>query len=365
MRHAVLAEHKQRRAGKVLAVLPIRYPKELLTALNILALEVWGPPGAPQSAEVGRIQTYVCPVVRNAMAFLAGGKADAVDGVLFPHTCDSIQGLATVLPDLGKFAKPVFHFIHPKGERRESTRRYVKREVQSLAESLSAFAETPLTEEALREAISLHRQIDRLKHTLLERRAYLDVTDGEFYRVLRRGEFLWPEDHLKELQQVESKLREEPVQQGVPLMVCGIVPEPMGFLSALNEGGAYVVADDYAAVGRRVIPGEIPDSADPMDVLTELYFRQPPCSTQALLFSVRRRHLDTLLSRSKAQGLVVHGVTFCEPELFDLPHLRAWAEAKGLPMLTMNSELEAELSGQSLTRLEAFVEMAAQKGGLQ
>ena len=101
MRTRYLATQKSQRGRKLMACLPIFYPKPILTAMNICVAEVWGPPGQSRDAEMGRIQTYVCPIVRNALAFLAGGGAQLVDGLLFPHTCDSIQGLATVLPDLG------------------------------------------------------------------------------------------------------------------------------------------------------------------------------------------------------------------------------------------------------------------------
>src|SRR5512147_805835 len=129
------AEHGR----KAVAVLPIHYPKELLTALDLLAVEMWGPPGAPRGDGAGRIQPYVCSVVRNAMAFLCSGGADAVDGVLFPHTCDSIQGLATLAPDFGGWGKASFTFLHPKGPPRESSRSYLLAELRSLARELEAF----------------------------------------------------------------------------------------------------------------------------------------------------------------------------------------------------------------------------------
>ena len=130
------AEHGR----KAVAVLPIHYPKELLTALDLLAVEVWGPPGPPRGDAAGRIQAYVCPVVRNALAFLASGGADAVDAALFPHTCDSIQQLATLAADLGGWAKPALTFLHPKGPARASTRRFLAAELRALAARLEAVA---------------------------------------------------------------------------------------------------------------------------------------------------------------------------------------------------------------------------------
>ena len=135
-RNEYIARQRDAHGRKALAVLPIHYPKELLTALDVLAVELWGPPGAPRGDAAGRLQSYVCALARNALAFLASGGADAVDGVLFPHTCDSIQGLATLATDLGGWRKPAFTFLHPKGPLRPSARAFVDAELRALAGEL-------------------------------------------------------------------------------------------------------------------------------------------------------------------------------------------------------------------------------------
>jgi benzoyl-CoA reductase/2-hydroxyglutaryl-CoA dehydratase subunit BcrC/BadD/HgdB len=61
--------------------------------------------------------------------------------------------------------------------------------------------------------------------------------------------------------------------------------------------------------------------------------------------------------------VIVHTVKFCEPELFDLPALRRTFAQMGLPLLHVECELEADLAGQTATRLEAFVEMLGAREG--
>jgi benzoyl-CoA reductase/2-hydroxyglutaryl-CoA dehydratase subunit BcrC/BadD/HgdB len=357
MRKAYIVDQQQEHGRRALAVLPIHYPKEILTALDILAVELWGPPGEPRGPDAGRIQAYVCAVVRNALAFLAAGGADMVDGVLFPHTCDSIQNLASQAPDFGGWGRSVFRFIHPKGGDRPSSRAFIKRELQFLAGELEPFAGKPLDPLTLRLAIELHAKIHRSRAQLLDERARLDMDDTALYTLLRRGEFLWPEDHLAELRQAERSLRDGPVQHGAPVMVTGIVPEPMTIFSALNEAGAWVVADDYAAVGRRVVREVLEVADDPFDTMVELQFAGPPCSTRTIEQLGRVDHLEEVYDRSGASGLIIHMVKFCEPELFDVPLIRRRFEARGVPVLFMESELERDLAGQAVTRLEAFVEM--------
>jgi benzoyl-CoA reductase/2-hydroxyglutaryl-CoA dehydratase subunit BcrC/BadD/HgdB len=353
-----------------LAVLPIVYPKELLTALDLLAVELWGPPGPPRGDAAGRLQTYVCALARNALAFLASGGADAVDGVLVPHTCDSLQGLATLLRDFGGWSKPVLVFQHARGDDRPSARVFVEGELRALAAALEGVAGERLDPERLRAALRLHAEIDACRAALLDGRARLPLSDPELYALLRRGEWLWPEEHLAELRAARERLAPGPVQRGLPILVTGYVPEPPGLLAMLNAAGAYVAADDYAAVGRRIprlaeplAPGESRGGGegvrgpDPFSALAARLFALPPCPTRGADQATRLRHLEALAERSGARGVLVHVQKFCEPELFDVPAIRRTFAARGLPVVVLEGELEREPSAQAETRLEAFAEM--------
>jgi benzoyl-CoA reductase/2-hydroxyglutaryl-CoA dehydratase subunit BcrC/BadD/HgdB len=352
-------EQRDRHGRKAVAVLPVHYPKELLTALDVLAVELWGPPGPPRGDDAGRVQAYVCPVVRNALAFLASGGADAVDGVLFPHTCDSVQQLATLAPDFGGWQKPAFTFQHPRGPPRPSARAFLDGELRALVRELEAFTGRALDGDRLAAAVKLHDEIDELRGALLDAGPRLTMSDGERYALLRRGEWLWPGEHLAELRAALGAIGTigaASSRPGVPVLVTGYVPEPMGLFDVLAQAGAFVAADDYAGVGRRVVRERGAGAAGWERVL-ERYWSAPPCPTRSSDQPARMQHLVRLAERSGARGVIVHGVKFCEPELFDVPAIRATFAARSLPVLQLDGELERELSAQAVTRIEAFVEM--------
>jgi len=364
MRKDYIREQKERHGRKVLAVLPIQYPKELLTAMDVLAVELWGPPGKVRGPGAGRLQAYVCAVARNAVAFVQAGGTEDVDGFLYPHACDSIQGLATLIPNFGGAGdKPALHFLNPKGEPRPSSRKFMIAELRDLAHKIGVLTGVVLAPERLQWAIELHREIDALRLRLLDGRARLALSDRALYEVLRRGEWLWPADHLSELKEAVSGLDEAGAvkQKGVGLLLTGIVPEPMTIFDELADMGAYVAADDYAAVGRRVVRKPLVLKEDPVETLAWLMFAHPPCPTRTSSLATRLTYLDRLLHRSGAAGVVIHTVKFCEPELFDVAGIKKHFGAQGVGVLFLESELEGELAGQTITRLEAFVEMVAQR----
>jgi len=127
----------------------------------------------------------------------------------------------------------------------------------------------------------------------------------------------------------------------------------------LSESGAYVAADDYAAVGRRVLCYPDTPPSDPFQTLLETYFTAPPCSTRAASISRRREYLAGLIAAGGARGVIFHTVKSCEPELFDVPLLKKHFAKLNVPSLLVESELESELSGHTAARLEAFVETAS------
>ncbi|HEY6909158.1 MAG TPA: 2-hydroxyacyl-CoA dehydratase family protein [Myxococcales bacterium] len=352
------AERQRREHGRrAVAVLPVHYPKELLTAHDLLAIELWGPPGPPRGPDAGRLQTYVCAVARNALAFLASGGAAVCDAVLFPHTCDSLQGLATLAPDFGGWKRKTFVFQHPRGADRHVSRKFLDAELRGLSRELEEWTGRPLSGERLSWAVRLHQEIDDARFALLEGRARLRLSDVELYALLRRGEWLWPEEHLCELKAAQATLAAAPAQRGLPLLVTGYVPEPPGLLAALGGAGLYLAADDYAAVGRRISRPAGPVAADPWAALLDRYAARPPCPTSGSDQPLRMRYLEGLFARSGASGVLVHVQKFCEPELFDVPAIRRTFAARGVPLLVVEGELERDLSGQVETRIEAFAEL--------
>lgn len=139
----------------------------------------------------------------------------------------------------------------------------------------------------------------------------------------------------------------------------GYVPEPMGFLDALDQAGAIIVADDYAAVGRRTVAsqGQASNGEDPLERLANRYRAYPPCPTRSHDTPVRVAYLTELARQTEVRGVIFHEVKFCEPELFEVPMLREAFEKIGLPVLLLETELEKEVSAQTSTRIEAFIEI--------
>lgn len=348
----------QREQGlPTLAVMPIHYPREVLESLDVLGIELWGPPGPLPTGPSERIQPYVCSLVRNAQAFIDAGGIDGVDGLLVPNTCDAMMGFASLLVDMTDWDGRLFHLHLPRTPDGEVATTFLRQEVERLWREIAEAYDRPLDEDRLGQAIAVRQEIEAAQRDIRRLRREIPLGERELVELLRGDSFLPADAHLAELHRALDLRGKGPKRVGPGVVITGIVPEPMALLDALDDAGVVVVAEDYAALGRRITQQDAPLDDDPLLTVARRLASRPPCSTLNVEVKRRADQLVRLIRGSEASGLIVHNVRFCEPELFDIPALQARMEEEGFRVLFLDTEVERELPGPVRTRIEAFVEM--------
>ena len=148
------------------------------------------------------LQPYICSVVKLGLELILQGKCDDLDGFLFPHTCDSIQNLASIVNDYLGMEKPCYFFYHPKAPFRDSSRIFYMEQLKGLAALLEKQL-GPLDFFRLKQCVEQGRQVASLLRELYNMRASgeLAASNAQFYRVIRQGEFLVPDDFIPLLEE--------------------------------------------------------------------------------------------------------------------------------------------------------------------
>lgn len=350
-----IKEH-QERGGRIAAVFPIHYSRALLRAFNLLPVEVWGPPGLAGAHGAAHLQPYVCSIVHNAISFLQTGGLKVADVLVVPHACDSLQGLGSILIDFIQPEQAVLPLYLPRG-RRKSDLDFFTAEMLSLYESLVAITDYAPSNDEVMECVQREERADGMLAKLHQLRQTLQLPDISFYRLVRSREYLPAERFMALAEQALAHAGSARQDGGIPLLLSGILPEPMRLLEAFSLVGAYVAADDLACCGRRLYPPGV--SEDPFRRMAERILNSPPDSTRGDSIEARCEHLIRLVQTSGARGVVFYEVKFCEPELFDLPLLRKALAAAKVASITVEVDINEPLPQRVLTRLEAFVEMVA------
>ena len=341
---------------KIAAVLPVHYPRGLLRACGFLPIEVWGPPRRDTTLGDGHLQAYTCSVVRSGLSFLLQGKLDVVDAVLVPHTCDSLQGLASVLIDFIKPAQPVLTQYYPRNEG-PSALPFFAAELRKVGEGLSAVSERHPSDEELHAAIDGEEAADAALAELYQRRTRLNLSAMDFYKLVRSREYLPAEVFEPLARGVLAEVGGEACVEGVPVLLSGMMPEPMSVLDVLEEAGAAIVADDLACGSRRLYPAA--KNADPYLRMAQRLLGAVADPTRGSSVKARADHVVTMAKAAGVQVAIFYEVKFCEPEQFYLPLTKKALAQAGVRSVVVEVDICEELPGQVITRLEAILEAAS------
>lgn len=339
--------------GSVAAVFPIHYPRALLRAFDILPVEVWGPPGVDPSQGASQLQPYICSLVHNMLAFLKTGGLKITDYLIVPHTCDSLQGFGSILIDFVSPRQPVIPIYIPRG-RRDSDVDFFAAEFAAIYTRLQEITSRSPSDEEIMGCILREEQADMLLAKLHKQRDGLPFSDLQYYRFIRTREYLPAENFSQLAQETLSQAGESQRNSGIPIILSGIVPEPMSLFETITDLGGMVVADDLAGCGRRLYPTG--KSEEPFQRMAESIIHAPPDPTRGNSLQERLDHLLNLQNISGAKGVVFYNIKFCEPELFDLPILRKGLREAGVPSIPIEVDVNDPFSQQTITRLEAFLE---------
>jgi benzoyl-CoA reductase/2-hydroxyglutaryl-CoA dehydratase subunit BcrC/BadD/HgdB len=354
-RKEYLQQQKNRYGRHLFGVFPAQYPREILWALNVLPVEIWDPPLELSQANA-HLQPYICSVVKHGLELILQGKCEDLDGFLFPHTCDSIQNLASIVNDYLGLDKPCYFFYHPKAPYSASSRRYYIEQLKTLVSRLEK--QLGAIEPAqLRHRVDQGQKMATLFRELYNLRANrgLCASNAHFYQAIRYSEYLHPDDLIPLLEGFLAGSKGE-TGDGPAVILSGILPNPPEILTLLDDLGVRVADDDLLSCSRRLLT-PVSQAEDPFEALAESYFGMPPCTTKDSPVSERLNYLLEKIDLTGSRGVIFYVVKFCEPELFDIPQVVEELKKRGIVTLLIDTELHQGLSGQLKTRVEAFVEM--------
>ncbi len=337
--------------GKIAAILPYHYPRALLRAHGIFPIELWGPPHVDDMAGSQHFPEYTCKIVQKATQFLTSPAADPVDCILIPHTCDSLQGMASVMKDFIPSSPPLFTLYHPRG-RRQSDLDFLTAELIQLSKELTQFSGVTPTVRDLQEAMGLETRATELFGRIASNRKAYAMSDRKFFTLLRSREYLPAEDFITLARELPKG---SPDLKGPALMISGIVADPLELFDHINEFGAHVISDDLGCCSRRVYKNST--LSDPHGAMAEQLMSMPPDPTVSSPYKDRFDHIVDRMKSSRARGLLVYDPKFCEPELFYLPMLEEAVLSAGFGFLYVETELAPSIPHTVLNRINAFIEV--------
>jgi benzoyl-CoA reductase subunit C len=332
-------------------------PEELLHAAGALPIRLMGTP-IKMSHVQAHLPSNCCHLVKSSLESLLQGELDFLQGVIFSHSCDSMQGLSDIWAHQGRL-RIHFNFMIPANLDSEHSRPYLKAEMERFKEFLESHS-GKITPQRMNASIQLFNRIrEKIEEIYSRRRKGLIQLPGTFFTQIIRAGYLM--DRQRYLELLNELLNALPEKRGesenlIPVYLAGNMTHSDSYFSLIEEAGALVVQDDLCS-GARTLRFMIPENLDPMEALTQRYFTSFFCPTKHI---GDRAHVETLLGnvqKSGARGVIFLLYKYCEPYYFDYPDLKAALESKGIPTLLLDVEDPSYSLGQLKIRLQAFVEM--------
>jgi bzd-type benzoyl-CoA reductase N subunit len=328
-------------------------PEEIIHAAGYTPVRIRGN-SAPLRQVDAHLQSFTCALCRSSLDQALAGELDFVAGMIFAHTCDTMQAQA----DLWRMNTDESHLVdtimQPANLGTGAARRYLVAELDRLCQRLSTFAGRSIDDDDLRASIALYDESRRLVQAMQDVRDRLSAP--QFFAILDAAQIMPREEFNPLLALLLDKLQGIPAHGGGPrIFLVGAVLDEPRLLDMIEEMGARVVGDDLCS-GSRHFSGQVGVEGDPIAALAEYYLQRPPCPTKLHPTHEPGHYLLEEARRVQAHGIIFTIEKFCEPHAFDYALALPALDEEGLPHLLLEMEQTPSLEALR-TRLQAFVEM--------
>ncbi|MBN1344633.1 MAG: 2-hydroxyacyl-CoA dehydratase [Phycisphaerae bacterium] len=334
-------------------------PEEVIIAAGCLSFRILQVP-----SEFGRadacLQAYACCLARGTLELGLGGQGEFLDGVVFSNTCDTMQCLADIWSANveGGFAEI---FMMPVRTDHPAARDYVTVEIERLIAGLGERLNKTISAAALQEAVAACRRARGVLADLQEaqRGPTPLLTAGQYYDAIMARWIMPPDEYVCLIESVLAP--PHPVgSKGPRLVVAGGPMYAPALPQLIDELGACWVADDLCTGGRAAWNAS-ETQAGAVEAIADRLLSRPICPAKHRPPDVPGVRLVETARRAKADGVVVYRLKFCEPHAFDYPAVKKALDEAGLSSLLIEVETPGGSVGQLRTRLQAFLEMLADR----
>lgn len=353
---------KERTGGRVFGYFCTYFPEELLHAAGILPMRILGDKENVSLADA-HVQVFICSLVRTSLDAALKEKFDFLDGVVFPHSCDSIQNLADIwrrnFPE--QFSEVV---VLPVWIDVPEAEDYLAEEISRFRRKLEKHLGREIPDAELARSVDIYNE-NRVALTelyALRRDNPGAITGRGLLEVVRASMCMLKEDHTALLKKLMDELKAAPRADdaSVRIVLYGNACDHPGLMDLFEEMEAVVVDDDLCTGSRYFLHTE-PSDGDPIRRIAQRYIRRVPCPSKHSNGFDRRRYLVDMVRRSEADGVVMLILKFCDPHDFDYPDLAKRLAESNIPHLLIETEMQPTSIEQVRTRLQAFVEMLKEK----
>ena len=343
------------------------FPAEIIHAANMLAVRITGDNQELLHVE-SHIPSFACSFVRSSLELALNSKLDHLAGVVFSHTCDTIQVLSDVWQNIypNKFVDDI---PFPTRLDTPAASLYLAEELRRFADRLEKYFAVSLSHEMLWKSIDIFSENKKLLTELYNwRRQHPSILKAEeIFHAVNAATCMDRQEHSRLMKELLLELTnfnntEDDPDGSVKIFLIGNVCHSSEFVKLIEDSNCTIVDDDLCT-GSRSFLNFMEDNEnldrppDPFDYLAKVYIAKSPCPSKFNRRISRAEVIIDRLQKSQAEGVIFLLIRLCDPHYSDYTHLSNALKAKGYPTLLIEYEQQTRSFQQLKTRVEAFSEV--------
>lgn len=357
-----------KKAGRpVIGSFCVFVPEELILAVNGISVGLCAGAEFNFAAAEQVLPRSTCALIKSAFGFKLGKVCpylESADLVVGENTCDGKKKSYEIFNEL---IDNLYVMDLPQ-VKSEAGKSLLKTEYRRFSQKLEALSGKTITVESLQKAIELVNEKRQAVQRLANLRREIPVPISGLDAMLINQIYFYDdpvrftgavnklcdelEERIKNQQGVRSGKTARLLISGCPMVV------PNWKIPSIVEGTGSIIVGEESCVGERGTQfltdtnGKSVD--DLLDNIVERYFK-----IDCAVFTPnpsRQTHIEELAIKYKADGIIHYSLQFCQPYQIEAGTVEKKLEAKGLPVLRLETDYSMEDAGQLQTRIEAFVE---------
>lgn len=363
------AKELKREGKKIMGYLSALGPLEIITAADFIPVRMKGSVNEPITKADTQMETIVCPFVRNVFDSALKGRYDYLDGIVIPHTCDSISRTYDIWSY--NLQLPYSHFLNVPHVTDEPSLEFFKAVLGTFIKSLEKFTGNKITSEGLSQAVRAYNQNRETMRQLYElRRVHPPLISGvEMMKVLVAAMSLPVEESTELIYTIIDEVKKRgstPAEKSARMMIIGDQIDNITLIEIIEKAGARMVMDDIS-IGSKIYWPDIEITQNPIDGIAERYLKKIKIPTTYRdtgetyqdKLEDRFGHIRQFIKDFRVDGAILFIYKYCDPYGFEVPATKNYIESLGTPVLYLEEEYSTSTLGRLKTRIEAFLEMIA------
>ncbi len=366
--YGVRAKELKNQGEKIIAYFCALVPMEIIAAAGFIPLRIRGDVNEPITKGDVEFETIACPYVRSGFDVAVKGRYSFCDGLILPHSCDSVARSYSMWRYVLGF--PYSHFVNLPHTANASSMEFFRAEIAMFKKSLERFAKKEITNDDLALYVSLYNENRTKVKALYELRKQDPplISGAEMTRILMAGLSL-PVQEANDLfdDVLKQVVARKATGRKLPrIMVVGSTVDNHDFMSLVEESGANVVVDSLC-IGTREFWPQTEITADPLEGIADRYLKKINCPRTYFERRKGDTYKDDLETRFgdigrfvrdyAVDGVILYMYKYCDPFGFEIPARKAYIESLNVPVLYLEDEYLAGSTGRLRTRIQAFLEM--------